>query len=140
MIIIKSIFLCFTIWVLTALLNALLGGTCLYFFSDEFWFWQAAVLDVLFFTLFLSVPGIFIFWLGLLVNRKKALLFRQLLKAGLIISALSSLLLFVLPFNDFKGQQFYLAVCIVVSAITSVMMHHTRIQKFSTNQINEEYA
>jgi hypothetical protein len=130
----KSIFLAFTIWVLAALLNALLGGSWLYFFSRGFTHWPAAFFLVFIFTLILAAPGIFIFWIVLLVKWNEGLLFRYLLKTGLVISALSTLILYILPIGGVEGQQLFLSLCIVIAAITSIMIHHHIIKSASTDK------
>jgi hypothetical protein len=134
MIFIKSVFLSFTIWVLTALLNTMLSGGCLAF-SNEVRYWQETFLLVFIGTLIFSIPGIFIFWIVLLVNWRKDLLFRSLLKAGFVISALSSLLLFILPFNHIKGQQAPISLCMIIAAVASIMIHYPAIRSISTNKI-----
>lgn len=138
MIFIKSIFFCFTIWVLTALLNALLSGTFLCVFSNAFRHWPETFFEVFICTLFFSVPGIFILWILLLANWHQQQLFGLLLKASLIISALSSLLLGVFPFSLIKGQQLFLSLCIVSASIASIMMHHSIIKSISANKIEND--
>ncbi|MEP7142337.1 MAG: hypothetical protein ABI707_05690 [Ferruginibacter sp.] len=137
---IKSIFLSFTIWVLTALLNAIFSGSWLALFSIELKNWPTAFLVVLICTLVFSIPGMFIFWIVLLVRWNKDLLFRSLLQTGFIISALSSLLLFILPVNELKGQQAFLSLFIVIAVITSVMIHHSIIKSISKNIMTENDA
>ncbi|MEJ7589141.1 MAG: hypothetical protein WKI04_16410 [Ferruginibacter sp.] len=124
----KSVIISFTIWIMTGILNTLLSGSYLYYFSNEFSDAPGTYLLSFIFTLVFSIPGIFIFWLVLLVNRNSKLLFRSLLQAGFLISALSSLLLFALPFNHAKGQLVFLSGCIVVSPIASIMLHHSPIR------------
>jgi len=137
---IKSVFICFTIWVLAALVNALLAGTCLFIFSHEFGFWPEAFFIVLVFTLLFSVPGAFIFWIVLLINRDEAILFRILLKTGIVLSALSSLLLFIPTFYKAVDQPFAVSFCCVTAAITSVMVHHKRIVSAFSHPVNNDHV
>jgi len=136
----QSIFLIFTIWVVTALLNATLCGTLISLFSNEFNYWPSAILMVFIFTLIFSIPGILIYWIILLVNWESAGLFRTLLKAGIIISSLSSLLSYVLPVGMEKGEQLFLPICIVIAAIASIMFHHTIIKSIVVNNSNKNYV
>ncbi len=140
MVFFKSIFSTFTIWVLAAILNALLSATWLWLFSTEYSYWPSGFGLTLLFTLIFSTPGIFVFWLVLLVNWQKPLLFQTLLKAGLIISLLSSLFLFVLNDNEIGGQQFPLSLSIIISAIASIMMHFAIFKNISSNKISNDYA
>ncbi len=129
---IKSIFLSFTIWILTALLNALLSGAILSFTGLNQW--PGALLLAFVFTLVFSVPGMFIFWIVLLTNWNDAILFRIMLRTGFIISGLSSLLLLIVPDNDVKAHFFLLSFCVVVAAIASIMVHHPIIQSVCRNK------
>ncbi|MBC7886610.1 MAG: hypothetical protein H7Z13_01880 [Ferruginibacter sp.] len=131
MALIKSILLSFSHWVLTALLNALLSGGWLSFFSTECNPWPGAYLLVFICTLVFSIPGIFIFWIVLLVNWDEDLLFRSLLKTGCIVAALTSLLLFVLPVDSIKGQQLFLSCCMLVASGASIMIHHSIIKSIT---------
>lgn len=136
----KSIFSTFTIWVLAALLNALLSATWLWLFSDEYNQWPVGFALTLVFTLFFSTPGIFVFWLVLLANWNKDLLFQYLLKAGVIISSLSSLFLFFLNDDDLERQQLFLSLSIVISSIASIMMHFTIFKNIPSNKISNNDA
>jgi hypothetical protein len=133
MMFIRSIYLSFTIWVLTVLLDALLYGTWLSLFSKEFSQWWEAFIAVVFFTLLFSIPGMFIFWMVLLVNWKQELLFRSLLKTIIIVSAVSSMLLYLLPLGVLRAQLIFLSRCIVIAAIVSTMIHHRKILSIIKN-------
>lgn len=136
---IKLTIACFTIWVSTALLNALMGGTWLAVYSNEYNPWIQAFAIVFGCTLIFSVPAMFIFWIVLLSARHNLLLFRLLLKTGFIVSSLSSLLLFKLHVNEIEGQQFFLTLFIVISSISSIMLHHQIIKSILKNK-NQDYA
>ena len=136
----KSIFTAFTIWVLAALLNALLSGSWVTFFSKEMFSWPGAFILVFIFTLIFSIPGMFIFWIVMLINWNEELLFRTLLKTGFIISALSSLWLYLLDDFGMKGQQLFLSLGIVISAIGSIMAHHSILKMIYTNKISQNYV
>lgn len=136
----KSIFTTFTIWVLAALINALLSATWLWLFSIEYNHWPTGFALTLVFTLLFSTPGIFIFWLLLLINWEKAMLFQTLLKAGFLISSLSSLILFLFDDTELEGQQLFLTLSIIISSIVSIMTHFTIFKNISSNKISNDYA
>ena len=132
----KSVFISFTIWGLAALVNAVLSGAWLNLFTNEFNDGVGTFFLVFIFTLVFSIPSMFVFWIVLLANRNETFLFRLLLKAGFTISILSSFILYKLHFDDIAGQQFFLSLSIVLSAITSIMIHHRRIKSITSNKIN----
>ncbi len=126
---IQIVFVNFTLWMLTALVNGLLGGTWCYVFVANWKSWWEHCLLIFLATLVFSVPGFFIIWIVLLGNYASPGLFRSLLKAGLVVSALSSMLL--LCFDDFiVGQQLMLAVLTVLSTLVSIMLLHSIINYF----------
>ena len=135
-----SIFSSFTIWVLSAMLNAILSGTVVWFFSGEFNYWPSAIILVFIFSLLFSVPGILLFWMILLVNWESEELFRILLKAGLIISSLSSLLVFILPVGMDKYKLLLLSLCIVITTTASIMLHHNILLSITAKSKNENYV
>jgi hypothetical protein len=136
----KSILSTFTIWVLAALLNASLSATWLWLFSNEYNHWPVVFALTLVFTLFFSIPGMFVFWLILLINWDKVMLFQTLLKAGAIISLLSSLFLFVLNDQELERHQFFLSLSIVISSIASIMMHFSIFNNLLSNKKPNKYA
>ena len=137
---IKSIFAGFTVWVLTALLNAVLSSTVISFFSSEFNRWPSTFLLVFIFTLIFSIPGIFLFWITLLVNWNAEGLFRILLRLGFIVSGLSSLLIYALPMEMETGQLLLLSLCMVIATVTSIMLHHSILKSITAINKNENYV
>ena len=129
---IKTIIITFTTWVLNALINCLLSGTWLSFVSSK----GEPILYLLVFvaTMVLSVPGYLMFWIVFLTNRNETQLFKTLLKTGMVIASLSSLILFKLPANEIKGQEIFVSICIIISTIASIMIHHTAIKSFDNNE------
>lgn len=136
----QSVFLCITIWVLTALINTIIGGSYLLLTANDYYPWPGNYGLVFGFTLFFSVPAMFFFWIALLINWSDVNLFRFLLKAGFILSALFSTLLYFLP-TDLPGSQvFVMTLCIVVASIASIMIHHLIIKSISNKQIKIDHA
>lgn len=127
---IKSSFVCFTIWMLAALFNAMLTSICLYSFSADFTPRDGNFFLVFIFSLIFSVPGIIIFWIVLLVNWNEDMLFRTLLKTGFIVAAASSLFLCTPIFDGITKHPLSLAPCIIIATIGSIMLHHSLIISF----------
>ena len=136
----KSIFSTFTIWVLASLLNALLGATWLRLFLTEYNHWPVRFALTLLFTIFFSTPGMFVFWLMLLINWENTRLFRSLLKAVFIISILSALFLFLLNDHELERQQLFLSLFNVISPKASIMMHVPIFKTIPSNKITSDYA
>ncbi len=136
----QSIFLCITIWVLTALINTAIGGSYLLMASNANYPWPGNYPLVFGFTLFFSIPAMFFFWIALLANWSVDNLFRFMLKAGFILSALFSTLLYFLPTDLPKSQVFIMTICIVSASIASIMIHHSVIQSISNKQKTIDYA
>ncbi len=132
----RSIIFCFTIWVLTALLAGISGGSfCLFFFAGNPG-WGESFMLVFVGTLFCSAPAMSIFWLIALSNRNSPLLFRTLLQRILVLSAASCILLFFLPLDEPGTHRLGLSICVVLSGLSSVMLHHQTILSFSNRKIN----
>lgn len=131
----KSIFLSFTIWIVATLVNALLGGTWLSCFSEQPDHWLVACLLLFICTLVFSIPAMLIFWVVLLSNLDSDNLFKILLRTGIIVAALSTLILFFFPAGVIHSDMLFLAPCIVIATISSIMVHHSIIKSFSSNNI-----
>ena len=123
----KSIFLCLTIWVLTALINTLLSGTMLLFFSFDFHLSYSVFFLAFIFTLIFSIPAMFVFWITLIIYWKNQYLFRILLRVGFITSCLSIPLLIKL-LDEGMYTEICLSIFIIISAIGSIMFHHSTHQ------------
>ena len=131
----KSVFLSFTIWIVATLVNALLGGTWLTYFSEQPDHWPGACLLLFICTLVFSIPAMLIFWVVLLSNLDSDNLFKILLRTGIIVAALSTLILFFFPAGVIHSDMLFLAPCIVIATISSIMLHHSIIKSFSSNFI-----
>lgn len=136
----KSIIVSFTIWVVTALFNALLSGGWMLLFSNEFTYWPVAFFAFFFFTLVFSIPGMFIFWIVFVVNRCAGALFRLLLKTGFIISAVSSLMIYVFNADGLDGQEPFLMLFIVVAWMNAIMIHHSWVKSMTANRITGNHS
>jgi len=134
---INTIFTSLTFWFLVAMLNGLMSGSVISFFSTEFNYWPSTIFLVFIFTLLFTIPGIFIFWLVLLANWETADVFRTLLKTGFVISIIASLLVYILPVGMGKAELLFLPLCIVIAATASIMIHHSILKSITANNKNE---
>lgn len=116
----------FIIWVLTALINAVISACCLAFSNTEFNVWILAFLLTLFFTLLFSVPAVFIFFICFAATSKSDAghLFRVLLVAGFVTSIISAAGFYVGFYEQFKTFTSLLTMSIVISTISAIMLHH----------------
>ena len=137
MIFFKSIFLCLTIWVLTALINTLLSGTMLLFFSFDFHLSYSVFLLVFFFTLIFSIPAMFIFWNVLMIYWNNKNLFLILLRVGFITSCLSIPLVIKL-LDEQMTTEMWLSIFVIISAIGSIMFHHSIIRQHTNKNLEKE--
>ena len=133
----KSIFLCLTIWVLTALINTLLSGTMLLFFSFDFHLSYSVFFLVFLFTLIFSIPAMFIFWNVLMIYWNNKNLFLILLRVGFITSCLSVPLVIELM-DEPISTEIWLSIFVIISAIGSIMFHHSIIRQHTNKNLEKE--
>lgn len=119
----------FTIWVLAALINAILSASCLLFKPGEFDNWADNFGLSFVVTLVFSVPSIFIIWLLFLMNNTKDIqtLFQLLYRTAFILAVFSAALFAVSFYAMFQNYVFLLGLCILVAAVTAIMCHHSFI-------------
>lgn len=117
----------FTIWLLTALINALLAGIAVSVINHEYDSvaencFLAGILSLVF-----SIPGFFIFWLVLLVraakHERERALFRSALSTGCLLSAATAACGYDLLFSAVKNYGFVLILIIILSSLISIMIH-----------------
>ena len=125
----KSTVYCFTIWVLSALVNAIISTCCLVITPNEFYNWYEVFMLSFFCTLLFSIPAIFIFWIIYITNNKADgnSIFRLLLRTGFITASISAILFFIFFNSEFKNCTLFLALSIIIAAVTSIMFHHSFI-------------
>ena len=127
----------FTIWVLTALINAILSASVLAFSDTEFNAWFFAFLLAFFFTLIFSVPAIFIFLIFFTATEKDdaGYLFRTLLITGFITASISAAAFYAAFNTAFKGFTILLMFSIVLSTLSAIMLHHKFIVAISKSHL-----
>lgn len=116
----------FTIWVLAALINALLSAVCLLLAPQHSTDWQGNFCLSFVFTLLFSGPSLFIFWLIFLFNKKEdsQSLFQLLFRFAFFSAAFSAVVFAITFYERFGSCVLLLAVSIVLAAIASLMCHH----------------
>ena len=132
----------FTIWIMASLINGLLCGIYLSLSGNESDSVFAMVFISIICSLFFSAPGFFVFWIIMLMSINKKLygrsLFRAALSAAIILSGCTAFFTFNL-LGFLKGPA--ISLFIILSAITSIMMHFNGFKKTGTvkSQDKNEY-
>lgn len=124
----------FTIWIMAAVINGLLCG--IYLSISGYMNDPVPVMIFLsgILSLFFAIPGFFIFWIIMLIlinnNFYGRSLFRAALSTGIILSCCT----IYFSFNLFRGSEgFAISLFIILSAITSIMMHFNLFKKIVNN-------
>lgn len=124
-----------TIWFLTSVINGLLCGISLSVIKQDYTDLFLGVILIFFISLFFSMPGFFIFWLVLLnrvfFNITGRALFRAALVTGFTLSAVTAFISSGLFASEFSNHASIPITCIIVSEITSVMLHFKRFKKIN---------
>ncbi len=123
----------FTTWMLCAMINGLLSGTYMFFANHYFGEWPADILIIFFLSLFFSAPGFFIFWIVLLIsfarwNEERAL-FRIALSAGFALALITGIAGSVIFKNEFPNGEYLVILFVILSAMTSIIMHFNHFKK-----------
>lgn len=131
---IRITFITFTTWLVSAFVNGLLCGVFLAITKNEPAEWAAYLLIIFFISLFFSAPGFFVFWIAMMVVfakwiRERAL-FRAALSTGFILSATTGICCSEMFSYEFH-EKYVLIPLIILSAITSVMLHFKHFIKIN---------
>lgn len=130
----KTCFLTFTIWVFAASVNGLLyavvftlGNIVRNDFIESFGL-------AFIFSAFFSAPAAFCLWIVFITNSEKENLSKILLQAVFVLSLCSCVLIQFLPNDVYKGHWLLLSAIIVVSSVTSVLLHHRFLRSLHHSQ------
>lgn len=123
----------FTIWVMAAVLNGSLSGIYLAIIEEQ----PDQVIAIGFIcglcSLFFSIPGFFVFWIVMLIAinayKYQRALFRMALSAGMIIALLTGTVSIHFFKAFYSGEWFLFPLFILLSAISSIMMHFNLFKK-----------
>ncbi|MEO8111059.1 MAG: hypothetical protein ABI594_13535 [Ginsengibacter sp.] len=131
---IRIAFITFTVWLLAAFVNGLLCGIFLAITEHHPSAWAGYLIGIFFISLFFSAPGFFIFWIIMMVTfakwtRERAL-FRTALSTGFILSATTGICCSEIFSYEFH-EKYVLVLLIILSAITSVMLHFKHFIKIN---------
>lgn len=123
----------FTMWLLASLINGLLCAIYLSMINHTYLQVASDIIFIFFVSLFFSVPGFFTLWIILLILISKYIveraLFRAALRAGMILSAATALCAFKMLSSEFYYYPVVPALCINMSAITSILLHFKHFKK-----------
>lgn len=131
---IRITFITFTVWLLAAFVNGLVCGIFLAITKHEPAEWAGYLVAIFFFSLFFSAPGFFIFWISMMVTfakwiRERAL-FRTALSAGFILAFITGIFCSEMFRYEFH-EKYVLIFFIILSAITSIMLHFNHFKKIN---------
>jgi hypothetical protein len=129
----KTCLFTFTIWMLAALINALLYAIIFNLGNivhDDF---HESFGMAFFFSLIFSAPGVFCLWIVFMINSGNPGLSKKVLRAVFILSLISCVFILVLPNDVYKGHWFLLSFIIIFSSLASVMLHHCFLHSFQSS-------
>ena len=117
----------FTIWLLASLINGLLCGISLSVLHNIYSEITGDIIGIAFISLFFSVPGFLVFWFILLIrilmDTKERALFRSALVTGFILALITAIFGSKLFSSEFGYHFFIPFTCIMLSAVSSIMLH-----------------
>lgn len=125
----------FTIWIMASIINGLLCGIYFAICDGEYAPVLLGIVSAGVCSLFFSVPGIFIFWVIMLLMIGRKLhgraLFRAALSTGMLLASATA---FLFAGMVSRYQVPVISSFIILSAITSIMMHFTRFKKMRATE------
>lgn len=123
----------FTIWLLASLINGLLCGITLSVVHNIYSEITADIIGIAFISLFFSAPGFLVFWFVLLIriltDTKERALFRSALVTGFILASVTAFFCSKMFSSEFSNHFYIPAACIILSAISSIMLHFKHFKK-----------
>jgi hypothetical protein len=123
----------FTIWVLASLINGLLCAISLSIIYNIYSELAGEIIGIAFISLFFSAPGFFIFWLILLFKistyTTDRALFRSALTTGYILASVTAFFGSKMFSYEFDNHSLIPAACIILSAMSSIMLHFKHFKK-----------
>lgn len=122
----QIVFRTFTIWVMTALINAIISAACLYFSKGIFEDWPLAFVLAFVFTLLFSLPSLLVFFIIFIAAQKAdgEALFRRLLGTGWIMAIISGVIFCTSFYSEFNEVTLLLGFSIFAATTTSILLHH----------------
>ncbi len=128
-----------TIWIMAAVINGLLCGIYIGVSGHE----NDPIPLLIFFaglcSLFFGAPGFFVFWITMLVMISRKLSGRSLFRAALstgIILASGTAFFSIEMFSH--SERLAISLFIILSAITSIMMHFNLFKKIGSDKSQEK--
>jgi hypothetical protein len=122
-----------TIWLCACLINAMLCGIALFFVNGMYLEIIGDIFLIFVLSLFFSAPGFFIFWVILLIKFcfyiTDRALFRSALITGFVLSSVTAYFGSKIFASEFMGYASIPASCIILSAVSSIMLHFKYFKK-----------
>jgi hypothetical protein len=123
----------FTIWLQASLINGLLFGIFFSVLHNNYSEIINIIIAIAFLSLFFSAPGFFLFWLFLLLKisayTRGTALFRSALIAGFVLASVMAVFGGGLVSSEFNNNALIPAVCIILSAVSSIILHFKYLKK-----------
>ena len=123
----------FTMWLLASSINGVLCGISLSIIHQTFLEIAWEIFGIFFISLFFAAPGFFAFWLVLILKfagyTSERALFRSALIAGFIIASITALFGSKMVSSEFSGHSSIPAACIILSGMSSIMLHFRHFKK-----------
>ncbi len=133
---IKITAITFTTWILSSVINGLMCGIFIAIATHQFHKPAEFIIVIFFFSMLFSAPGFFIFWIILLIGFANSIqqraLFRTALSAGFVLAAITAVISSKLIRQEFPSINYVIMFLIILSAITSIMMHFKHFKKIKT--------
>ena len=133
---IKITVITFTTWLVFAMVNGFLTGIFITITRHNPYDCALFIVIGFFISLLFSTPGFFIFWIILLIsfanhNQQRAL-FRHALSAGFVLSSTAAIACSHIFLQHFSSYKYILILLVIVSCITSIMIHFNYFKKIKT--------
>jgi hypothetical protein len=123
----------FTIWLMASLINGLLCGICFTIINLNYAEIISYIIMIFFLSLFFSAPVFFVFWIILLFKistyTTERALFRSALITGFILASVTAYLGSKMFSSEFGHYSFVPAACIILSAMSRIMLHFKPFKK-----------
>jgi hypothetical protein len=133
---IKITVITFTTWLVFAIINGFLTGIFITITRHLPYDWALFIVIAFFISLLFSSPGFFIFWIILLISFanhiQQRTLFRHALSAGFVLSSIEAIACSNIFLEHFSSNKYILILLVIVSCITSIMMHFNYFKKIKT--------
>jgi hypothetical protein len=124
----------FSNWLVAALVNSVLYAFVFCMIVPDVEWGAEAFMLAFAFSLIFSAPAAFIYWIVFIASSSSQRLPAVMLRTSLVLSAVSCLFIAMLPNEVYKGHWFLLSLIVIISALSSVLLHHGILSSFNENK------